>query len=407
MENRWENIVLPPEVTEILSGLHGAGYEACIVGGCVRDIYMGKEPVDWDLTTSAKPDEIKRIFRRTVDTGIAHGTVTVLIENRAFEVTTYRVDGEYKDGRHPESVHFTTDLEEDLLRRDFTMNAMAYDPKRGIIDPYDGRADIERQCIRCVGHPMNRFREDALRILRAIRFSAQFGFGIEPETFEAMKALAENLRHVSMERIRTELYKALAGKVPERLAVLSEIGALPALFPPDIVKVFETGAMHRSLFQAAGLEAVISRLALFLYTAKVSVRPFLRALRFDKKTIYMVEDRVNALAAGVPDTAYAIRKQLSLYGPDAVRDATDILAATGRCTLPEAARLQATYRAEEVNPYRIRELAVDGEHLLAMGYRGRILGEILAACLEAVLRDPSLNELHKLEEIIRKNYIIT
>lgn len=167
---------IPEKAEIILHTLEEAGYEAYVVGGCVRDSILGRSPDDWDITTSAKPEEVKALFRRTVDTGLIHGTVTVMLDKEGFEVTTYRVDGEYEDGRHPKEVSFTASLEEDLKRRDFTINAMAYNPKRGLVDLFGGVQDMENRIIRCVGNPLERFTEDALRILRAVRFSAAWIF---------------------------------------------------------------------------------------------------------------------------------------------------------------------------------------------------------------------------------------
>ncbi|MDF2952130.1 MAG: polynucleotide adenylyltransferase/metal dependent phosphohydrolase, partial [Anaerocolumna sp.] len=180
-------IQLPQKVDYIINQLIIHGYEAYAVGGCVRDSILGKEPEDWDITTSATPLEVKKIFRRTIDTGIAHGTVTVMMEKEGFEVTTYRIDGEYEDNRHPKSVEFTANLVEDLKRRDFTINAMAYNSEDGLVDVFGGLEDINLRMIRCVGSAFDRFDEDALRILRALRFSAQLGFTIEKETMEAIR----------------------------------------------------------------------------------------------------------------------------------------------------------------------------------------------------------------------------
>ena len=188
-------IQVPAPVEQIIKQLNHCGYEACAVGGCVRDSLLGREPGDWDITTSAHPEQVKAVFRRTIDTGIAHGTVTVMIDKTGYEVTTYRIDGEYEDGRHPKEVEFTPDLIQDLKRRDFTINAMAYSPETGIVDAFGGMEDLKAGIIRCVGNPIDRFTEDALRILRAVRFSAQLGFEIEAETYEAIKTMVPNLRH--------------------------------------------------------------------------------------------------------------------------------------------------------------------------------------------------------------------
>ncbi len=216
-------MTIPIAAKKIIDELEDHGYEAYIVGGCVRDMLLFREPGDWDITTSARPEDVKRIFRRTVDTGIEHGTVTVLMRGESYEVTTFRVDGKYEDHRHPSEVVFTPSLEEDLKRRDFTINAMAYSDTRGIIDMYGGQEDLKAGIIRCVGDPMQRFGEDALRMLRGIRFAGQLLFDIEEETFAAIKELAPTLINVSAERIQVELTKLLlSGGALDRPAEGSE-----------------------------------------------------------------------------------------------------------------------------------------------------------------------------------------
>ena len=222
---------IPSGAEIILNTLEQHGYEAYVVGGCVRDSILGRCPDDWDITTSASPEQVKALFRRTVDTGLQHGTVTVLIEKEGFEVTTYRVDGDYEDGRHPKEVRFTSNLKEDLKRRDFTINAMAYHPERGLVDLFGGVNDMEKKVIRCVGDPMERFQEDALRILRAVRFSAQLGFTIEASTKEAIGALAPNLKLVSAERIQVELVKLLVSPNPDYLRAAYETGVTAEFLP--------------------------------------------------------------------------------------------------------------------------------------------------------------------------------
>ncbi len=225
------DIKLPEEVKKIIGTLQDAGYEAYAVGGCVRDALIDRVPKDWDITTSAKPEVVKGLFPRTVDTGIKHGTVTVMIKHEGYEVTTYRIDGEYEDCRHPKEVTFTSKLSEDLLRRDFTINAMAYNEKEGLVDLFGGREDIENGVIRCVGVPEERFGEDALRILRAFRFAAQLGFEIDAETLKAAKQLAPNLSKVSAERVREELNKILLSKGPDRLFEAQEAGVTKIVLP--------------------------------------------------------------------------------------------------------------------------------------------------------------------------------
>ncbi|MBQ3326299.1 MAG: hypothetical protein IJG86_00760, partial [Clostridia bacterium] len=208
------NIVLPGPVETALRLLEHAGFEAWVVGGCTRDALLGDAPKDWDITTSALPAETLSVFSdfRTIETGLQHGTVAVLLDGMLLEITTYRVDGTYKDSRHPDEVTFTRSIDEDLARRDFTMNAIAYSPARGYEDLYGGASDIEAHLIRCVGDPETRFTEDALRILRALRFSSVLGFAIEERTASAIHALKERILHVAWERISAELLQLLCGK---------------------------------------------------------------------------------------------------------------------------------------------------------------------------------------------------
>ena len=225
------HIELPDKVRLIINKLTDEGFEAYVVGGCVRDCLLGKEPNDWDITTSATPIQVKSLFRRTIDTGIQHGTVTIMLGNDGFEVTTYRIDGAYEDSRHPKQVTFTASLEEDLKRRDFTINAMAYNDEKGIVDLFDGLSDIKRKKIRAVGEPADRFNEDALRILRAVRFAAQLDYEIDEKTLKAVEELAPNLSKISAERIRMELQKLLMSKHPEKLLTLYETGVTGVILP--------------------------------------------------------------------------------------------------------------------------------------------------------------------------------
>ena len=224
-------IKLPKHVKYIIETLEQNGYEAYAVGGCVRDSILGREPNDWDITTSADPYEVKKLFSHTIDTGLQHGTVTIMLEHVGYEVTTYRIDGDYEDSRHPKEVTFTKSLEEDLKRRDFTVNAMAYNDRDGLIDLFQGMDDIQKKVIRCVGNAEERFTEDALRIMRAIRFSAQFGYEIEPETKKAIVKLAPNLKNISAERIREELIKLLVSDHPDYIRIAYETGITAQILP--------------------------------------------------------------------------------------------------------------------------------------------------------------------------------
>ena len=237
---------MPPSVNMVIDSLHAKGFEAYAVGGCVRDTILAREPDDWDITTSASPQQVKEIFDRTVDTGLEHGTVTVLAGSGAHEVTTYRIDGEYEDGRHPKEVVFTSSLAEDLRRRDFTINAMAYNNEEGLVDLFDGIRDLQRKVIRCVGNPTERFSEDALRILRALRFSAQLGFKLDPATLDAIIALAPTLEKISAERIRVELNKLLISKRPEYMEAVYEAGITKIVLPEfdELMKTPQNNPHH-------------------------------------------------------------------------------------------------------------------------------------------------------------------
>ena len=239
-------IRLPATVKAIIDTLQAKGFEAYAVGGCVRDSILGRKPDDWDITTSARPEQVKKIFQRTVDTGLAHGTVTVLLGSGVHEVTTYRIDGEYEDSRHPRDVTFTASLEEDLKRRDFTINAMAYNETAGLVDLYGGMEDLQKRRIRCVGNPLDRFGEDALRIMRSVRFSAQLHFSIEKKTWEAVKVLAPTLSRISAERICAELLKLLLSDHPEELKTAWEAGITRVVLPEfdELMKTPQNNPHH-------------------------------------------------------------------------------------------------------------------------------------------------------------------
>ena len=248
-------IELPKRVKQIIETLQAQGYEAYAVGGCVRDAMLGRVPQDWDITTSALPKQVKALFRRTIDTGIQHGTVTILLDKEGFEVTTYRVDGKYEDGRHPTEVSFTASLAEDLKRRDFTINAMAYNETSGLVDLFHGAEDLEQGVIRCVGVAKERFSEDALRILRAFRFSAQLDFSIEEETLAAARELAETLRKISAERIYAELTKLLVSAHPERLSAAYECGVTKVILP-EFDRMWETPQNHPAHYGNVGIHSL-------------------------------------------------------------------------------------------------------------------------------------------------------
>ena len=426
---------IPKNAETILNILENAGYEAYVVGGCVRDSILGRTPDDWDITTSAKPEQVKELFHRTVDTGLQHGTVTVLMEKEGYEVTTYRVDGEYEDGRHPKEVTFTASLEEDLKRRDFTINAMAYNPSRGLVDLFGGMEDIDRKIIRCVGDPLERFTEDALRIMRAVRFSAQLGFTIEDETRKALKVLTPNLKHVSAERIQTELVKLLVSPHPDYLRVAYEAGII-AEFLPEFDVCMETPQNTPYHCYTVGEHILHSlnyvradrvlRITMLLHDiGKPVVRKtdengrdhfkmhgeagekmagqILRRLKFDNDTIYKVTRLVKWHDDRPAGTTKSVRRAVNRIGEDLfpyyleVQQA-DMLAQSEYRRAEKQERLDKVKEAYEVimNEHQcvsLKTLAVTGKDLIQAGYKpGREIGETLNRLLEEVLADPQKNQ---------------
>ncbi len=395
-------IQIPAHAQEILEKLNEHGYEAYIVGGCVRDMMLGREPGDWDITTSALPWQVKQVFSRTVDTGIQHGTVTVLMGKEGYEVTTYRIDGEYGDGRHPDSVSFTPSLVEDLKRRDFTINAMAYNRNQGIVDVFGGEADLKQGIIRCVGNPMDRFQEDALRILRALRFSAQLGFEIEEETLKAVSVIAPNLVHVSKERIQVELTKLLLSSCPERMELVYKTG-----ISPYVSEAFhKAGAQGVPWFPVSIPAVKHMRWAAFLRGASPEEAvKVLRDLKLDNDTIYRVKMLTGWVKrpAGGMDKA-AIRRTMSQMEPPLFDDLLVLkkcLAEEESCRgdipetgpeLLELEKLAGEIRADG-DCISLKTLAVTGNDVIKAGVRpGKRVGEILSMLLDLVLERPERND---------------
>ncbi|MDR1665107.1 MAG: CCA tRNA nucleotidyltransferase [Clostridiales bacterium] len=384
-------VILPANVKFIIDALYGAGFEAYAVGGCVRDRLLGAEPKDWDIATSATPAQVKEIFRRTVDTGIKHGTVTVLLERCAYEVTTYRVDGAYLDGRRPSEVTFASRIGDDLSRRDFTMNAIAYNGRDGFVDPFGGAEDIKNKIIRCVGEASQRFNEDALRMLRAVRFASQLGFEIEPQTLSAIQPLARKLALISAERIREELTKLLLGARPQALCLFRvNLPIQYVLFGREY-----PGDMLEKAAQIAACPKVTALVyALFLLNYGAESVKILRDLRFDNKTAREISEYIRLLPPRLENDSYAIKKNLRGLSADhffklltlkeilepekaaefhAIRAAAEGILARGEC-------------------FSIRQLAVNGDDLIAAGIAdGKAVGAALESLLDRVLRDPSAN----------------
>lgn len=430
-------IKMPGKVNKIIGVLQEAGFEAYAVGGCIRDSLLGRTPNDWDITTSAKPMEVKALFSHTIDTGIQHGTVTILLDREGFEVTTYRIDGEYEDGRHPKEVSFTGSLEEDLKRRDFTINALAYNETAGLIDIFEGQKDLKDGIIRCVGNAEERFTEDALRMLRAIRFSAQLGYRIEENTLAAIHKLAGNLEKISAERIQTELLKLMVSPHPDYLRTAYECGVTKVFFP-EFDLAMETPQNHPHHCYNVGEHILHSllevpadkvlRLTMLLHDiakpqcltvdekgithfhgheemgAEMS-RVILRRLRMDNDTTDKVCRlvRFHDYGNGVAPDRRIVRRAVNKIGEDLFDDfilvkKADLLAQSiylREEKLSNLAEWDACYReireAEEC--VSLRTLAVNGRDLIAAGLQpGRELGNILKQLLDEVLETPEKNE---------------
>lgn len=443
--DRERQIVLPEKVRYILDTLSRNGYEAYAVGGCVRDSLLGRVPQDWDITTSARPKEVKALFYPTIDTGIQHGTVTVMLAHEGFEVTTYRIDGEYEDARHPKEVCFTANLLEDLKRRDFTINAMAYNEENGLVDAFDGIGDLKRGVIRCVGDAEARFSEDALRMLRAIRFAAQLGFAIEEGTRKAIAKLAGNIAKVSAERIQVELVKLLVSVNPQEIGEAYRTG-LTAVFFPEFDTMMETPQHNPHHCYTVGEHTIcalrevpadkVLRLTMLLHDVAKPVcrttdekgvdhfyghpakgsemaRVVLRRLKFDNDTT----ERVCRLVQWHDDnpelTGKSIRRAIHRIGTEQY----PALFAVKRADI----RAQSDYRRAEKLAYvtayekmydeimeraeclTIKELAVTGQDLIGAGMQpGREIGVMLKHLLEIVLEDPQKNTKEELLKIVAK-----
>lgn len=423
------HIEIPDKVGFIISKLEEAGFEAYAVGGCIRDSILGREPEDWDITTSALPKDIKACFKRTVDTGIEHGTVTVLLGDDSFEVTTYRVDGEYRDLRHPSEVSFTKSLAEDLRRRDFTINAMAYNPATGLLDLFEGREDLEAGIIRCVGVPDERFSEDALRILRAVRFAAQLGFEVEPGTAEAISGHAANLRAVSRERILTEITKLICSAHIERIEDIFKLGLAPYIAGdfssidirqlkelkaeacPDLVKDKAVPDAFQ-LDRAAELSARYVRFAFLTEGMKTdAVRRMLKELKSDNDTLNKCVTLQRMVFKPIPSDRYLIKKEMSgmppelfkdlLWLKEASRDTGLYAACSKEEDLDEAVRLHEDILIKK-EPVYLKDLSVTGADLKAAGIaEGPEIGRQLRDFLDMVHRDPYMNTKEKLMGSLR------
>lgn len=404
-------IALPKDVKHIIDVLMENGYEAYAVGGCVRDSILGRVPGDWDITTSALPMQVKGLFRRTVDTGIQHGTVTVMLGRNGYEVTTYRIDGKYEDSRHPESVEFTPKLEEDLKRRDFTINAMAYNDEHGIVDIFDGVGDLQRKIIRCVGNAHDRFDEDALRILRAVRFSAQLGFGIEENTARAAKELAVNLKKISSERIHTEFNKMLKSPHPDYFSVADAIGIMEIVLPEYHVMSAEDKTFVGGLARECAC-LLPERYAAMLFMSggyseedpADTAKRVLKRLKLDNDTINTASMLLRFGMLEITDDESRIRHIIYETGDKNILRILDFRAAYEKCIGNDITDVRRMYDIcnmifERGDCVSLKNLAITGRELIAMGVpAGRQMGEILNSLLMLVLDNPQLNDREQLSK---------
>lgn len=444
------NIYIPNEVKFIIDTFYNNGFEAFMVGGCVRDSILNSSPKDYDITTSAKPEDTLSIFEKTIPTGINHGTVTVLINNNSYEVTTYRTDGNYLDNRRPSCVNFVTDIKEDLSRRDFTINALAYNKSFGLIDYFNGINDISKNLIRCVGDADKRFKEDALRMLRAIRFSCQLNFKIEEATLNAIIKNSKLINNISRERIRDELCKILtSNNASEGINTLQKSGLLAEILPEinSLVNFSPLSINHnRNIFDhtlnviSKTNNNLILRLSALLHDvgklntltlqddgiyrfpnhnvegAKIS-KEILRNLRFDNYTINSVSKLIEhhlVLKVNYIPTRYEIKKLLLEVGEDIIYLLFDLQSADIRSLdNPKPFLKKVDYIKDTVSdilkkrePLYIRNLDINGEILLEELNlsSGKIVGEILKYLLEKVLENPSLNKKETLI-LLSNNFI--
>jgi len=448
-------IKLPEKVRYIIETLNDAGFEAFAVGGCVRDSILGRIPKDWDITTSARPLQVKELFRRTIDTGIQHGTVTIMLGDEGYEVTTYRIDCEYEDMRHPKEVIFTDMLVEDLKRRDFTINAMAYSDSTGLIDEFDGLSCIEGKIIKAVGCAHDRLSEDALRILRALRFSAELGYEIDDELTEAIKELSPNLSRISAERICTELVKLLKSDNPDKIRDAYYLGVTKIILPEfDLCMETEQNTPHHfynvgehtihALMEACKYteeftdrENRILRLAMLMHdfgkpaaktieadtglnhfkghpeiSEEISVK-VMRRLKLDNDTIDNVRKLVRWHDYRPKLTMPRVRRMIVNVGPDRMKMYLRLRIADTLSQSEYNRREKLEYLEELTLKYNkimndgdclsIKELAVTGKDIIELGVSpGPGLGEILKNLLEDVLDNPEHNTRDYLLSRVKK-----
>lgn len=390
-------MILPKHIKSILDRLDGAGFDAYVVGGSLRDALLGRDANDWDIASSALPDEVISLFsdKHVIPTGLKHGTVTVISDGEPVEITTFRIDGEYSDLRHPESVSFARRVEDDLARRDFTVNAMAYNEKRGLVDLFGGQHDLKSKIIRCVGDPEKRFQEDALRIMRAFRFASQLGFEIHPDTLNAAHKMGGGLESVARERIGAEFLRLIGGREPS--GALLEMGSILNMILPisidtqriETVSALECDAVSRLAFLLCG--ATDERLNDASHLLRLSSK---QEQRLKKLTSPPTKDELDGL------TPSGARRILANYGEDSVNAAKISVLLYGS----DGNSVALLRRIEEEHPcISLSDLAISGTDLIKENIaEGKLIGEILHALLDAVIEAPSLNERQALLDLAKR-----
>ncbi|HBJ1651825.1 UNVERIFIED_ORG: CCA tRNA nucleotidyltransferase [Clostridium botulinum] len=425
------NINIPNDVRFILETLKNNGHEAYIVGGCVRDSILNNIPKDWDITTKARPEEVVKLFNKVILTGVKHGTVTVLINSEGYEVTTYRMDGKYEDSRHPKQVNFVSNLKEDLARRDFTINAMAYNKEDGLIDYFEGVSDLKKKVIKTVGNSEKRFSEDALRMLRAIRFSSQLDFSISNETLNSIKNLRYNIKNISKERIREEFNKILLSST-KGIDILIETGLIEHIFP-EIIKFcdFKVDNMYYNdnlyAHTVRAIEEIESALhlkltMLFYNLIKINnedieytilqVKEFLKEFQYDNNTVNKVTTLILYMNNDL-NTKLEIKQILNLINLDLFEDLLKVKEAEilSQNPLYKEERLSHLLSIREnlkeilLNKecFNLKDLSINGKDLINLGLeKGKNIGEMLNELLELVMNNPDLNDKEILIDIVKE-----
>lgn len=389
-------VILPKNIIDIMSKINNSGFDAHLVGGCVRDLIMGRTPNDWDIATNASTDAIKSIFPKSYDTGLKHGTVTVLYDRTKAEITTYRKESVYSDHRRPDFVIFTDSLTEDLSRRDFTVNSIAWHPKKGLTDPFNGLQDINKGIIRCVGDPKQRFSEDALRMLRAVRFSAQLGFDIEDKTFSAIRDCWQDLSYVSAERIQSELNKILDSKEPHKLSMLWETGLSRVIFP-EIDKLDNEWTKYAVHFSNHRNKRIILLSLLFITTFKDLAGQYykriLKKLRYDNKTIKSIGLLINCFDGLGAYSCRNLRKAVTEFGKEKVINTIEINAAMKKLPYDVSASIIDDLTTN-VTPVKA---SISGTDLKNAGLcDGPGIGKMLSLLLYCIFEKPELNNFDTL-----------